>query len=57
MLPDVMGGRNPKTLMDIHEVSEVNKPSIELSKIDGPATGEDFEKSNGKLLPSTFKQD
>jgi NADH-quinone oxidoreductase subunit G len=43
-----MGGRNPRLLMDIHSVSEVNKPNVELSEIKGPATGEVFEnnKSN-----------
>ena len=41
-LPEVMGGRNPRLLMDIHTVSEVNKPGIELSKIDGPATSDVF---------------
>ena len=25
-----MGGRNPRLLMDIHNVSEVNRPEIEL---------------------------
>jgi len=44
----VMGGRAPKLLMDIHDVSEVNDPSVDLSKINGPATGAVFkkEKSN-----------
>lgn len=36
-------GRNPKLLMDIHSVSEVNQPQIDLSKIPGPATGAVFE--------------
>ena len=31
-------GRKPQLLMDIHSVSEVNDPSIDLSAIDGPAT-------------------
>lgn len=44
ILPEVMGGRAPKLLMDIHEVSEVNQPDIQLSKIPGPATSETFEK-------------
>lgn len=43
-LSDVLDGRNPKLLMDIHGVSEVNKPNIELSKIEGPAHSTDFEK-------------
>jgi NADH-quinone oxidoreductase subunit G len=46
-LPEVMGGRGPKLLMDIHSVSEVNKPEIQLSQIDGPATSDVFNK--GKL--------
>jgi NADH-quinone oxidoreductase subunit G len=44
-LPEVMGGRNPRLLMDIHTVSEVNRPNVELSDIKGPATGEVFEKN------------
>lgn len=40
---EVMGGRDPKLMMDIHEVSEVNKPNIHLSAIEGPATSEVFE--------------
>jgi NADH-quinone oxidoreductase subunit G len=43
-LPDVMGGRAPKQLMDIHDVSDVNDPDINLSEIPGPATSETFEK-------------
>jgi NADH-quinone oxidoreductase subunit G len=38
----VMGGRQPKLLMDIHSVSEVNKPEIDLSAIPGPATSDTF---------------
>jgi NADH-quinone oxidoreductase subunit G len=38
----VHGGRNPKLLMDIHSVSEVNDPSVDLSEINGPATGNVF---------------
>ncbi len=45
----VMGGREPKLLFDIHTVSEVNKPGIDLSVIKGPATSEDFD-TNGKAL-------
>ncbi|MBA4166630.1 MAG: (2Fe-2S)-binding protein [Chitinophagaceae bacterium] len=43
-LQEVMGGRQPRLLMDIHSVSEVNKPEVDLSEIQGPATGEVFEK-------------
>jgi NADH-quinone oxidoreductase subunit G len=39
-----MGGRNPKLLMDIHDVSDVNDPDVDLSKINGPATGATFTK-------------
>lgn len=42
-LPKVLDGRNPKMLMDIHDVSGVNKPEIHLSAIEGPAHSEDFE--------------
>jgi NADH-quinone oxidoreductase subunit G len=38
----VNSGRQPKLLMDIHSVSEVNKPNIELSLIEGPAHATDF---------------
>jgi NADH-quinone oxidoreductase subunit G len=41
-LNEVLEGRNPKLLMDIHQISEVNKPGIHLSEIDGPAHGKDF---------------
>ncbi len=40
---ELMDGRNPRLLMDIHTVSEVNKPDVHLSKIKGPSTGEIFE--------------
>ncbi|MCW3118599.1 MAG: dehydrogenase, partial [Chitinophagaceae bacterium] len=38
----VMGGHAPKLLMDIHNVSDVNDPDIDLSAIPGPATGKTF---------------
>ncbi len=44
ILPDVMGGRDPKLMMDIHDVSEVNDPIIDLSKIKGPSTSKTFNK-------------
>lgn len=37
---DVMDGRDPKLLMDIQKVSEVNK--VDLNEIKGPATGKTF---------------
>lgn len=42
-LPKLMGGRNPRLLMPIHNESEVNRPEIELSKIPGPPTSDVFE--------------
>ena len=39
----VHSGANPKLLMDIHSVSEVNRPEIDLSAIPGPATSDVFE--------------
>ena len=48
-IAEVMGGRKPKLFMNIHKISEVNKPSVHLSEIEGPATGEVF--NNGHELP------
>jgi NADH-quinone oxidoreductase subunit G len=42
-LPEVMGGRKPKLIMDIHSVSDVNKPDVDLAELPGPATGATFE--------------
>ena len=39
-------GRAPKHLMDIHNVSDVNKPDIDLSLIPGPAHSDDFTHAN-----------
>ena len=39
-------GRAPKHLLDIHDISDVNKPDIDLSLIQGPAHSDDFEHSN-----------
>ena len=36
----IMDGRKPKLLMDIHQISEVNK--VDLNEINGPATGKTF---------------
>jgi NADH-quinone oxidoreductase subunit G len=46
---DIMKGANPRVLLDIHSESEVNKPTIELSKIHGPAHSDDFNKNNKQL--------
>jgi NADH-quinone oxidoreductase subunit G len=43
VMPEVMDGRAPKLLMDIHSVSEVNRPEIDLSEIQGPAHSVDFK--------------
>ena len=42
VLIDVMDGRKPKLLMDIHNVSEVNERGRDLSKINGPSHSTDF---------------
>lgn len=42
-LPNVMHGRKPRLLMDIHSVSEVNRPEVELSQIAGPAHSTDIK--------------
>jgi NADH-quinone oxidoreductase subunit G len=36
-------GKAPKLTLDIHDVSEVNKPQIHLSEIEGPAHSDDFK--------------
>ena len=41
MLAEVTG-KEPIMKMDIHDVSDVNKPNRHLSQIDGPAHSEDF---------------
>jgi len=40
---EVMSGLQPRLYMDIHEVSEVNKPAVELSLLDRPAHSSDFK--------------
>lgn len=45
---EVMNGHAPKLMMNIHSVSEVNKPEVELSKIAGPATGNVFNNGQDK---------
>ena len=44
----VHDGRSPKLLMDIHSVSEVNDPSVDLSKINGSASSDTFKLSRKK---------
>jgi NADH-quinone oxidoreductase subunit G len=47
VLIDKVIGKDPKMLLDIHSVSDVNRPEVELSKIAGPAHSDDF-KNTGK---------
>ena len=42
-LPEVMGGRKPKIVFDIHELSDVNPANVDLSALPGPATSKTFE--------------
>lgn len=42
VLYDVLSGRKPKLLMDIHSISEVNRPEIDLSELERPAHSTDF---------------
>ncbi|TAE12352.1 MAG: Fe-S-binding domain-containing protein [Bacteroidetes bacterium] len=41
---DVMKGLEPRLYMDIHDISEVNKPEVSLSLLDRPAHSTDFGK-------------
>jgi NADH-quinone oxidoreductase subunit G len=40
-LPELMG-KKPNLLLDIHDVSGVNKPEVDLSALPGPATNKTF---------------
>lgn len=42
-------GKEPKHLLDIHSISDVNRPEIDLSKIEGPAHSDDFKRAADKL--------
>jgi NADH-quinone oxidoreductase subunit G len=42
-LPDVMGGLQPRVLMNIHSISDVNDPDLHLSEIQRPAVSGDFD--------------
>ena len=44
-MPEVMQGRSPRLLMNIHQVSEVNKPDIDISLIEGPAHSDNFKET------------
>ena len=41
VFPEIMDGRKPKLLLDIHSVSDVN--TVELSEIQGPASSKTFD--------------
>ena len=41
-LPEVMDGRDPRILMDIHQVSEVNQNEVHLSTLPRPPHNEDY---------------
>lgn len=43
VLIDKVIGKEPKLTMNIHNVSEVNKPNVHLSEIEGPAHSDDFK--------------
>ena len=45
-IQEVMGGINPKLIMNIHSISEVNDPDLQLSEIDRPAVAADFNASH-----------
>lgn len=49
-IKEVMNGVDPKLLMNIHNVSEVNNPNIFLSEIDRPAHKEDFSNAGEHKL-------
>ncbi len=40
---EVMNGRTPKILMDIHKISEVNEENRDLSQLNRPANSSDFK--------------
>jgi NADH-quinone oxidoreductase subunit G len=44
-LVKVMDGRKPRLLMDIHNISEVNQPQIQLSELQGPPNGEVYDEN------------
>ncbi len=45
ILIDKVIGKQPKFTLDIHNISDVNRPEIELSKIEGPAHSDDFKEN------------
>ncbi|MEO6488632.1 MAG: hypothetical protein ABIO04_01720, partial [Ferruginibacter sp.] len=49
-IKEVMNGIDPKLMMNIHNVSEVNNPNIQLSEIQGPAHSPDFKASGQHIV-------
>ena len=47
---EVMNGMDPKLLMNIHNVSEVNNPNIHLSEIERSANSTDFNKAGQHIV-------
>jgi NADH-quinone oxidoreductase subunit G len=43
-LVEVLDGRQPKLVFNIHSESQVNRPDVDLSQIQGPAHSDDFKK-------------
>lgn len=43
---DKVIGKEPKILLDIHNVSDVNREEVKLSEIEGPAHSDDFKKKD-----------
>src|SRR5215831_331070 len=41
-LPDLFGGHKPKLMLDIHDVSDINPPEVDLAALPGPATNKTF---------------
>ncbi len=50
-LPEILG-RKPRILLDIHDVSDVDKPGIDLSLIEGPAHSTDFDTNTNENYES-----
>jgi NADH-quinone oxidoreductase subunit G len=46
-LDQLLNGRRPLLLMDIHEESKVNQPEVHLDELPGPAT---FNTFNGEPM-------
>jgi NADH-quinone oxidoreductase subunit G len=49
-IKEVMGGRAPKLIMDIHSISDVN--SMDISEIPGPVTSQNFLPARDELVLS-----